>query len=54
MNKSVIYIGATIGGALGGFLGSLLDHGNMFGIWGILFSLVGGLGGIYLGYKVQQ
>ena len=54
MNKSVIYIGATIGGAGGGFLGGIFDHGNMFGLWGIMLSLVGGIAGIYAAYKIQQ
>lgn len=50
--KTLIYIGITVGGLLGGFLGSLLDHGNPFGAWGIILSTVGGLAGIWAGYKV--
>ena len=54
MNKSVIYMGATVGGIAGGFLGGLMDHGNPFGLWGILFSLIGGIAGIWGAVKIQQ
>ena len=50
--KTLIYIGITIGGLAGGWLGSMMDHGNPFGLWGILLSTVGGLAGIWAGYKV--
>ena len=53
MSKSVIYIGATIGGSLGGFLGGLIDH-SLLGLWSIIFSLIGGLAGIWAAYKIQQ
>jgi hypothetical protein len=53
MNKSVIYIGASVGGVAGGWLGSLIDH-SMFGLWGIILSVVGGLVGIYAAVKIQQ
>jgi uncharacterized protein YcfJ len=52
--KTMIWIGITIGGLLGGWLGSLLDHGNFFGIWGILLSTIGSVAGIYVGYRVGQ
>lgn len=49
--KSLLYIGAGVGGAAGGWLGSLLDHNN-FGIWSIIGSTIGGLAGLWLGYKL--
>lgn len=52
--KTLIYIGITVGGLLGGWLGSLMDHGNPFGAWGLLLSTVGGLAGIWAGYKLGQ
>lgn len=54
MNKTIIYIGAGVGGAIGGYLGSLIDNGNILGLWGILFSLIGGIAGIWAGVKIQQ
>jgi uncharacterized membrane protein YeaQ/YmgE (transglycosylase-associated protein family) len=52
--KLMIMIGITIIGTLGGWLGSLMDHGNMFGVWGILLGTVGSFVGIYVGYKAGQ
>ena len=54
MSKTLIYFGASVGGVIGGYLGSLLDHGSMFGWWSIVLSTVGGIGGIYVTYKIQQ
>lgn len=52
--KTAIGIGMTVGGLAGGWLGSLLDHGNAFGLWSILLGGVGGLVGIWAGYKIYQ
>ncbi len=49
--KTLIYIALTVGGLLGGWLGSLLDDGNPFGAWGIILGTLGGLAGIWAGYK---
>jgi len=54
MSKSMIYLGASIGGILGGYVGSLLDKGNFLGMWGLILSTVGGLLGVYVAYKIQQ
>jgi hypothetical protein len=55
MSKSVIYIFIAIGGLIGGYLGGLLDGGgSVFGFWGIAGSTLGGLAGVYIGYKIQQ
>ncbi|GAC1387089.1 MAG: hypothetical protein NVS1B7_5930 [Candidatus Saccharimonadales bacterium] len=50
--KTYIWIGLTIGGIVGGGLGSMLDHGNGFGLWSITFSTIGGVAGIWAGYKM--
>ncbi len=50
--KTYIWIGIAVGSTLGGFLGSLLDHGNLIGIWSILLSTIGGIAGIWAGYKL--
>jgi hypothetical protein len=52
--KTIVLIGASVGGIGGGYLGSLLDHGNGFGLWSILLSTVGGIAGIIAGYKINQ
>ena len=54
MSKTGYYITSGIGGIIGGFLGSLLDGGNFLGFWGIFGTLVGGIAGIYVGYKIGQ
>jgi hypothetical protein len=50
--KTLIYIGIAIFGTAGGWLGSMLDGGNLFGLWSILGSTVGGLLGIWVGFKI--
>jgi hypothetical protein len=52
--KTMIYIGVTVGGIAGGWIGSLIDHGNIFGAWGILLGGVGSIIGIWAGYKIGQ
>ena len=51
-SKSAIYAGVFIGSVLGSWIGSLFDHGNLFGIWGILFGAIGGIVGVWAGYKL--
>lgn len=52
--KLVIYVFLTLGSVLGGWLGSLLNNGALLGPWSILFGLIGGLAGVYVGYKINQ
>ncbi len=52
--KALIYIGVFIGSSIGGWLGSLLDHGNFFGVWSIMMGGVGGIAGIWAGFKLGQ
>lgn len=52
--KLMIWIGITLGGLIGGWLGTMLDHGNGLGAWTILLSTVGGIVGIWAGYKIGQ
>lgn len=52
--KALFMIGLTIGGTAGGWIGSMMDHGNFFGMWGILLSAVGSFAGMWLGYKIAS
>ena len=53
MNKTVMYLFITIGGAAGGYLPVLLGAGG-FSVWSILGSTVGGIVGIYTAVKISQ
>jgi hypothetical protein len=50
--KSLVWIGLTIGSIVGSGLGSLMDNGNYFGVWGIVLGALGGIAGIWAGYKI--
>ena len=53
MNKKVIYLGATIGGAIGGYLPTLFGDSGFSG-WAILGSTAGGVIGIIVAYKIAS
>jgi len=50
--KTYIWIGIFVGSTVGSYLGSLLDHGNFFGLWSILAGGVGGIIGVWAGYQL--
>ena len=52
--KTYIWLGIGIGGFMGSMLGGMLDHGNFFGMWGILLSTIGSIAGIFAGYKLAN
>ena len=49
-NRSLFLLGATIGGLIGAYVPSLWGAGDFSG-WSILFSTLGGLGGIWLAWR---
>lgn len=51
--KKFIYLGAGVGGTLGSFIPALWNAG-IFSLWGILFSIIGGAVGVWLGYLLGQ
>jgi hypothetical protein len=53
MNKSMVWIGASIGGAIGGYIPALWGD-NFLSLWSVILSTVGGLLGIYLVYKIYN
>jgi hypothetical protein len=51
--KFVIYFFCFLGAGIGGFIPALWGAG-LFSGWSILLSTVGGLGGIYIGYRINK
>lgn len=54
MNKTLILIGATVGGLAGAYVPALWGDTNVFGGASILWSTIGGLLGIWLGVFVSK
>lgn len=54
MNKLFITIGASLGGIAGAYVPTLFGDTDLFSGWGILGSTIGGVAGIWLGYKLAQ
>ncbi|MDB5185999.1 MAG: hypothetical protein JWL85_522 [Candidatus Saccharibacteria bacterium] len=52
--KTYIWLGIFIGSTAGGVLGMVLDKGNALGLWTLLLSTVGGIAGIWAGYKIAN
>ena len=53
MNKSTVMVGMIIGSLIGGYIPSLWGAGA-FSISGIIFSGLGGLGGIWLAWRFSN
>lgn len=51
--KSIIMLTAGLGGTIGGYLPVLFGASGFSG-WSILGALIGGIAGIYIGYKISQ
>lgn len=51
--KRLIYIGLFVGSTIGGFIPSLWDS-SLFSMSGVFGSAIGGLVGIYLGFKMGE
>jgi len=53
--KLSITIGVLVFSTVGGLIGQYwLDNGNFLGGWSILFGSIGGLFGVWAGYKVYK
>ena len=50
----MIWVGILVGGTVGGLIGSVLDRGNMLGLWSIILSTVGSLAGLWVSYKLGK
>lgn len=51
-SRSLIYLGLFIGSAIGGYVPALWDA-ELFSFSGIISSAIGGVAGIYLGFKIS-
>jgi uncharacterized membrane protein YeaQ/YmgE (transglycosylase-associated protein family) len=54
MFKSLIGFGLLVGSTLGGFVPSLWGDNNFFSPAGMLLSVVGGVVGVWAGYRLSQ
>jgi hypothetical protein len=53
MTKKFVWIGLFVGSALGNML-PMLWGGDAISVSGVLFSMIGGIIGIWLGYRIGQ
>jgi hypothetical protein len=54
VGKSLIGFGLFAGSIVGGFVPSLWGDNGMFSMAGMLFSVIGGVAGIWAGYRLSQ
>ena len=53
MEKKMIWLGLFVGSFVGSYLPTLWGA-DIFSLWSIILGTVGGLAGIWLGYKLSQ
>ena len=53
MSKGVISLCAGVGGSIGGYVPVLFGANGLSG-WSILGAFIGGMIGIWVGFKIQQ
>jgi len=51
--KRLIWIGSIVGSFVGGLIPGLW-HASMFSMWGLVFSTIGGIVGIWAGWRIGQ
>lgn len=49
--RTLVFVGVLVGSVLGGYLPSLWGS-DVFSMWSLLFSGVGAMLGIWMGYKM--
>jgi hypothetical protein len=52
-NKKIIWLGMFLGSGIGSYIPTLWGD-NVFSFYSIILSAIGGLIGIYLGYKINN
>lgn len=53
MEKKLIWMGLFVGSLVGSFLPSLWGD-SMLSMWSVVLSAVGGIAGIWLGYRLSN
>ena len=51
--RMLIWIGMIVGSAIGGYL-PVLWGGDLLSVSGLILSTLGGIGGIWLGYRLGE
>jgi len=51
--KRLIWIGSIVGSFVGGLIPGLW-HASMFSMWGLVLSTIGGIVGIWAGWRIGQ
>lgn len=51
--KTLIWIGIFVGSTIGGFV-PMLWHAGLFSLSSVLFSTIGGVIGIWVGYRLSE
>ncbi len=52
-SKPLIWIGMTIGSTVGGYIPTLWGD-SFFSLWSVLFTAIGGVAGILIGFKLSN
>lgn len=52
--KKLTYLGLFIGSSIGGYVPTLLWNADILSLSGLFFGLVGGLIGIWAGYRIGE
>jgi hypothetical protein len=51
--KTLIWVGLTIGSTIGSYLPTLFGN-DIFSVWSIIWSGIGGIAGVWAGYTLGQ
>ncbi len=52
-SKTILYLGATVGGLIGGYLPSLWGAGALSG-WSVFLGMIGGIAGLLLAHRLTR
>lgn len=52
--KPIIWIMMSVGGTIGGYIPTLWGADSMFSFSGLIFSAIGSIVGIYIGFRISE